>query len=281
MRENFLECKEALRSAGIDSPEADARLLLQEALHISREDFLLDSSRMVSFSEEHILAGWLQRRLKREPVSRIIGRRAFWKSEFKISPQTLDPRPDSETIIESALRFVKDAQNRPLKMVDLGTGTGCLLLSLLLEWPLATGKGVDISQGAIDTASDNAKNLDLQDRVQFSVGDWNALPRDRSFNVLLSNPPYIPEDEIRSLAPEVALYDPQQALSGGRDGLDCYRSIAGLAHGLLAPAGWMFLEIGHAQAGAAKELLEQEGISVLETVPDLAGNDRCIVARVS
>lgn len=281
VREALSRMREQFSAAGIDSAEADARILAQHALGMTREELFLNSDGLLSDSEVNLLDSYVARRLKREPVSRITGARAFWKSDFRIGPETLDPRPDSETLIEAALKHVPSPSGGGggLRVLDLGTGSGCLLLSLLQEWPEAKGVGIDISQGAVELAESNARALGLADRAKFLCGDWKGMAPDGRFDVIISNPPYISEEEVETLEPEVALHDPRRALVAGEGGLACYREITGLLRGLLAPGGYAFFEIGHTQGRAVKDLLEQAGFAVLETAQDLAGSDRCIVAR--
>ncbi|MBI3441898.1 MAG: peptide chain release factor N(5)-glutamine methyltransferase [Proteobacteria bacterium] len=271
------EMRAQFKSSGVETPELDARLLLQGALGLSHEELVLNVHRTLTESDSATLAGMILRRILREPVSRILGVRAFWKSEFKVSPDTLDPRADSETLIEAVL--VPIDKESPVSILDLGTGTGCLLLSLLQELPQATGVGVDISLGAIRIAQQNAEALSLADRSLFITSNWATMPLDRQFNIIVSNPPYIIDTDIINLQPEVSLYDPRSTLSGGVDGLDCYRSIAQLLPGLLAERGKVFLEIGATQAESVKEILAKAGLCVLQTVTDIAGRDRCVVAQ--
>jgi release factor glutamine methyltransferase len=268
------EIKEKFRAAGLDSPETDARILIQHALGLSREDLWKDTKRFISISEDDALESYVARRLKREPVSRILGYRSFWKSDFKISKETLDPRADSETLIETVLKTAK-----PGSILDLGTGSGCLLLSLLQEWPEATGMGLDVSAGAVATAEENARALGLEGRSTFTVTDWNNYRPDLAFDIIISNPPYIAAHEFAGLEPEVTQYDPVRALLGGGDGLMCYRNIIQLLPQWLKPSGLVFFEVGHMQAADVKELLVQAGFSVLQTAQDLAGNDRCVAAQ--
>lgn len=268
--------KDRLRVAGIENPELDARLLAQGILGVSREEIILKSNEIIHLPQQKDLDVAVQRRISGEPVSRILGVRSFWKYNFKLSKETLDPRADSETLIEAAL---KNVHPQPKHILDLGTGTGCLLLSLLGEWPQATGVGVDISADAIATAKENAKTLGFSDRAEFITGNWEETAFAHKFNVVISNPPYISEIEIENLEPEVRIHDPRRALSGGGDGLDAYRSLSRLLPKILDSDGWIFLEIGSTQADAVKEMLEGAGFHVLKTVPDLAGNDRCLVAR--
>ncbi len=210
-----------LQEAEIDTPVADARFLMQKALGITREDMLMHSDRIVDAAGQAEIEKLMQRRLKREPVSRILGKRAFWKSEFKITPDTLDPRPDSETLIVLATHHVQ----QPKRVLDLGTGSGCLLLSLLQEWPEASGVGVDINKGAVVVAAENAEALGLSTRASFVAQSWEDYQSGEEFDVVVSNPPYIGEDERGDLAPEVALYDPAESLFAGAEGLAAYKCL--------------------------------------------------------
>ncbi len=272
------EMREKFRSAGLDTPELDARLLVQAALKMSHEELFLNNNELISDSKSKTLDKMTQRRLLREPVSRILGTRSFWKSEFKVSRETLDPRADSETLIEAVLKYVSKEES--LSILDLGTGTGCLLLSLLQELPQVTGTGIDISEDAVQTARQNAEALGLSGRSKFMTIDWKKMAVDKPFDVVISNPPYIAEAEIPALEPEVRQYDPLRALAGGVDGLDCYRDIAGLLPHLVAKGGYVFLEIGASQTAAVQGILAGQGASVLNTCQDLAGHDRCVVASI-
>lgn len=275
------ELKAALQAAGMDTPDLDARLLVQGLLEITHEELLLNKEKILAPTEEAVLRKGLSRRLQHEPVSRIVGVRGFWKSDFKITSQTLDPRPDSETLIEAALHWVPEAKNEKVRVLDLGTGSGCLLLSLLQEWPQAVGIGIDLNAGAIRAAVANERLLGLQKRVAFQAIDWADYKPKGRCDVLISNPPYIAESERGDLSPEVLDYDPHEALFAGADGLDAYRTLAKLAPQWLRPGGMAFYEIGYKQAEAVKELLEAHGQTVLETRQDLAGHDRVIVARLT
>ena len=186
--------RDQFRAAQLDTPELDARLLVQGALGVSHEDLLLNSSRSISAPEKKLLETMVQRRLQHEPVSRILGTRAFWKSDFKISPATLDPRADSETLIEAVLNNVN--KESPLTIIDMGTGTGCLLLSLLQELPQATGDGIDISPEAIEIARQNAESLNLNSRSSFMATSWNKINAVKLYEVVISNPPYISQSEM-------------------------------------------------------------------------------------
>lgn len=272
-----IEMREQFKATGLDTPELDARLLVQDILGISHEELLLNYSRIISDSESKTLIEAVQRRILREPVSRILGTRAFWKFDFKISRETLDPRADSEALVEAVLRHVD--KRAPLTILDLGTGTGCLLLSLLHELPLATGLGVDISAGAVQIARQNAADLGLSKRADFTISDWSNLAINEPFDLVISNPPYIRDGDIADLEPEVRQYDPYCALAGGGDGLDCYRSIVNILENILVPHGKFFLEIGYDQAESVKGILAGKGLHVLHVDQDLAGRDRCIVSQ--
>lgn len=265
------------RGVGLDTPELDARLLVQGVLGLSQEKLLLNADTAVSAADSKRVEEAMKRRLLREPVSRILGTRSFWRSEFKVTSDTLDPRADSETLVDAVLKHAD--KNAPLRILDLGTGTGCLLLSLLQELPQATGVGIDISAGAIQTAQQNAEALDLSKRALFITSNWSEMKTGNSFDIVVSNPPYIAEAEIPGLQPEVRQYDPYTALAGGADGLDCYRTIIALLPCLLKKGGKVFFEIGHDQADFVKGMLAAGGFHVLQTVPDIAGHDRCIVAQ--
>lgn len=269
--------KDKLATAGVENPETDIRLLIQHVLKIDHAALMMNLNRMLSDAEVKDLNDAIIRRAKREPVSRIIGRRGFWKYDFKVAPQTLDPRPDSETLVEAALKYATPA---PATILDLGTGTGCLLLSLLGEWMNAKGVGLDISAEAVATARDNATDLKFDTRATFIEKDWANYTPPAPFDLVISNPPYIAVSEIAGLAPEVTEYDPAAALVGGVDGLDCYRSIASLLPRFLKKGGWVVFEIGHAQANDVKSLLANAGAAVIHTVQDLAGSDRVIVAQM-
>lgn len=269
-----------LKSSEIDSPVADARLLVQYALGISHEDLLLQGDRPLTQEEKSRIAELVARRKLREPVARIVGRRAFWKSEFIVTPDTLDPRQDSETVIEAALAHVQPGKSeQALRLLDLGTGTGCLLLSLLYEWPKATGIGLDISRGAADVAAQNAEALDLASRAEIIPVSWEDYTPQESFDVIVSNPPYIAESERDDLAPEVVHYDPPQALFAAEDGLAAYRSIVARAPHWLVAGGWLILETGYRQAQKVSELVEQAGLKVVEIRRDLGGHQRVVIAQ--
>ena len=267
-----------LRDAGIADASLDARLLL--AMALGREEAVLPHEGLTDWS--HTAAAGFSRLLARrcagEPVSRIRGWREFWSLRFALSADTLDPRPDSETVVEAALAWVGGRREASLRLLDLGTGSGALLLACLSEMPGATGIGVDLSAGALATATANAAQLRLSDRVQFVEGDF-ADPQAGAgeFDLILCNPPYIPSRAIEQLAPEVAHFDPKRALDGGDDGLDCWRSLLPRLRRGLAPNGRAFVEIGAGQEEAVTSLARQAGLQAAGTRPDLSGTIRCLI----
>jgi len=238
----------------------DARLLVAHALRIDPAALALRDDKPVDAAAEALAAALIERRIAGEPVQRIVGRSAFFGLEFEIGPDTLVPRPDSETLVEAALAFVDNtgARDRPLAILDLGTGCGVLLLALLSQLPQAQGVAVDIVPDALAVARNNAVLLGLADRTWFVVGDWGRALAG-GFDVVLANPPYIESATIGGLQVEVATHDPYIALDGGADGLNAHRAILGDLGRLMAQGGRGFVEIGQGQAGAVAVLGECQG----------------------
>ncbi|MGD0104135.1 MAG: peptide chain release factor N(5)-glutamine methyltransferase [Rhodopila sp.] len=246
----------AVRLNGIaDNPRLEARLLLAHALGLTQNDLIRDPGRSVDPSAFETL---LARRTAREPLALIVGHREFWSMAFAVSPATLIPRPDSETLIEAALAAFA-GRPPPGKILDLGTGTGCLLLASLKEFPLAFGIGLDISPDAAALAKANAAQNGLAGRCGFVAGDWTK-PIAGRFDLVISNPPYIPGPEIKSLMPEVACHEPRRALDGGEDGFDAYRTILPNLKRHLEPDGTAILEVGAGQASYAMDLAREAGL---------------------
>lgn len=264
-----------LRQAGLPTPDLDARILVQAVTGATDIDMLREPGTLMRAGEEQRLGDFERRRLAREPVSRILGLREFWGLPFSITGATLDPRADSETLIEVSLSLLEGVAAP--RLLDLGTGSGCLLLALLHERPDATGTGVDLSGEALDTAMENAARLGLGARAVFRRGDW-AAGLDEQFDLVISNPPYIVSSEIAALEEEVRDHDPRLALDGGDDGLDAYRALAAALPGVLKQGGHGVIELGAGQAEPVRHLLEAAELGVLRVVPDLGGIDRALVA---
>ncbi|MEZ5827131.1 MAG: peptide chain release factor N(5)-glutamine methyltransferase [Hyphomicrobiales bacterium] len=272
----------AFRAAGLATPALDARLLLCNAANLPHETLIVRAREPLPADTAARFKASVLRRVEREPVSRITGSREFYGRDFCIGATTLDPRPDTETLIEAALDIVAQRgwHDRPLKLLDLGTGSGCILLTLLAELPRAEGLGVDIDERALKIASENASRLGVASRARFAVADWfEGL--DGRFDLIVANPPYIPTGEIAGLAPEVADHDPRTALDGGADGLDAYRRIAARAANFLAPEGALLVEIGVGQEEAVPALLQAQGLRVSGdgVLPDLSGRPRAVLAE--
>ena len=267
----------ALAAAGFEEPRRHARRLLAVALGLSAAEVFAHPETALGTAEEARVAGMLRRMIAHEPLSRIVGKREFWGLEFRLSADTLDPRPESESVIEAVLSRLPD-HARCHRFLDLGTGTGCLLLALLGEFPQAVGVGIDIAPGAAATARDNARRLGLGERAHFAVGDWARAIVGR-FDAVVANPPYIPTPALPELMPEVRDYDPKRAVDGGADGLMAYRAIAADLPRLLLPGGFFAAEIGSGQAKAVVAILAQNGLAIDGFAADLGGAIRCVVAR--
>jgi release factor glutamine methyltransferase len=261
-----------LRQAGCDTPDLDARLLLQAATGLTREDLILEPERRIGTDALQRFADFLARRAGREPVSRILGEREFYGRPFRVTEATLDPRPDTETLIDAALALLP-AQAR---ILDLGTGTGAIAVTLLAEHPDATGMATDLSAEALEVARENAERNGVAKRLTFLQGSWFA-PVSGVFDVIASNPPYIPEGDIGGLSPDVRNFDPPLALVGGADGLDPYRAIARHAAHHLAAGGHVVVEIGAGQEKDVEAIFALAGFGRAVRHKDLGGHVRCLV----
>ena len=268
--------------AGIDSAETDARLLVAHALRIDRAELLANGERALSLDESKAIDALAQRRLKREPVARIFGRKEFWNFSLLVGPAVLVPRPETETVVEAALDFVVRGGLRmeKLRILDIGTGSGALLLALLSELPNAVGVGTDISTAALEVARMNAARNDLAGRATFVACDIAAGVAG-PFDLIVANPPYVARGDIASLAPEVRDFDPALALDGGPDGLDGYRAIAAITRALLAPGGKLIVELGMGQEPAVRALFTKAGLKVGAARDDLAGIPRALSASAA
>lgn len=258
-----------LREAGIDDAARDARALLAHAMGLTADRLTLHLHDDLRPEAETRFAAHIAARAARQPVSQIIGERLFWGHLFHVSPDVLDPRPETEVLVQAAL------QQPFVKMLDLGTGSGAILLSCLKAMPLALGHGVDLSLAALAVAKRNAERLDLVQRTKFALSDWFQNVTGR-YDLIVSNPPYIAADEVPDLAPEVRLHEPMMALTPGGDGLDAYRTIARGAMARLLPQGRILLEIGPTQGAAVLALLQDQGFVGLHLVADLDGRDRVV-----
>jgi release factor glutamine methyltransferase len=269
------------KAANIDSAEIDARTLIGAALNLDLTGLIASSARTLTANEAARLDEYAQRRLAGEPVARIVGTKEFWGLPLKLSAATLVPRPDTETVVERALEILRaeDAQNRALRIADLGTGSGAILLALLSELPNAEGIGTDISADALNTAEANAAELGLVVRARFIRCDY-ASGLSGSFDLIVSNPPYIRSADIAGLAIEVREHDPRLALDGGADGLSAYRALIPQSAAVLAPGGALVVEAGQGQNAAIETLMTGSGLTVdSRPKPDLAGIFRAITGR--
>ncbi len=265
------------REAGLDSADLDARILVGHALGLDHAKLAVHSERPLTEQERQAIDALGAQRLAREPVARILGAKEFWGLTFALNADTLVPRPDTETIVEAALSSIDD-HGRPLRIADLGTGSGALLLALLSELPAATGIGTDISSGALACARNNAAALGLAARAAFIACDYGAA-LSGPLDLVVSNPPYIAHDVIATLDPEVRDFDPALALNGGQDGLTGYRAIAADAARLLAPKGVLVLELGAGMRPAVEEVFTACGLAVAGVRDDLSGIPRALSIR--
>jgi release factor glutamine methyltransferase len=274
IRETWVSGAERLTAAGIEEARLDARVLLAHTMNLAPGETV--SSREPSAAELARYEELLERRIAREPTAYIIGEREFWSLSFAVGPGVLIPRPESETLIEQAIKVYPD-RSALLDVLDLGTGSGCLILSFLSEYLNARGLGVDRSPDALYWARRNAARHGLESRCAMSQSDW-AAGIDGRYDLVFCNPPYLSSAEMRDIAPELSRFEPQAALEGGTDGLAAYRSLGPLVAKALKPDGRAFFEIGSNQGQSAVTVLKQEGLSILAVVNDLAGHPRCIVA---
>jgi release factor glutamine methyltransferase len=264
---------QSLRAAGIDSAARDARALVAHALGVAANRIVLLGSDPIDLKAQERLAGYLERRLRHEPVSKITGWRQFWGRDFHISKAVLDPRPETETVIVEALK------HPAATVLDLGTGSGILAVTLMAEWPKAQALATDISPAALAVAGKNAARYDIGDRLSFAQSNWFEGVQGE-FDLIVANPPYIAMEEMAGLDRDVRDFDPHIALTPGGDGLDPYRVIAAAVGRHLSPDGRLIVEIGHQQAADVLQIFQDAGLSSLCCHPDLAGRDRVISARI-
>ena len=271
-----------LQAAGLDTAAIDARLLVEAATGASRLDLLAAADRQVDPDVAARLDGWLDRRAAGEPVGRILGTASFYGLDFALGPDTLEPRPDTEVLVETALAAVRSGRlpgvspdGAGLRLLDIGTGTGAIAVTLLVKLPAARGLATDLAAGAVAVAGDNAARHGVADRLDFATGDvWQ--PVTGRFGLVVANPPYIASDVIVGLDREVRLHDPHLALDGGADGLDVYRAILAGLHDHLLPGGLLAVEIGWDQGAAVSDLFAMAGLGTIEVHRDLGGRDRVV-----
>lgn len=270
---NIQHLKLALINSDIETPEVEMRIILEDIAGLKPIDWIGNKDIELPPDITQKILSIIDRRIKGEPLGRILGYRDFWNSRFYLSPDTLEPRPDTETLIEAVLN-----DNKPPKTIlDIGTGTGCILLSLLQEYPQAIGTGIDLSAGACATARENAERLGLSERVTFLNGSWFEPILDGArFDVIVSNPPYIPTDTIRNLDENVKNHDPILALDGGDDGLTPYKILLPNLKNVLEDGGAAYFEFGVGQADDISRLAEDAGATLIRVFRDLGGHERVI-----
>ena len=268
----------AFTESGMDEPEREARALLRGYLGLTDLDLVTRGEQEVAQEDSARLHALAERRARGEPLARLTGRREFWSLDFALSPETLVPRPETETLVEAALSLFPD-RSAPLRLLALGTGTGALLAALLSEYPAAFGVGVDLAPGAARQARTNLATLGFAARAAVLVGHWGEALTG-GFDLVVSNPPYIPSTDIAALQREVRAHDPRLALDGGPQGLDAYRALAVALPGLLVAGGYAVLELGIGQERQVAGLLAAAGLSVESPArADLAGIARAMIAR--
>lgn len=275
IRESLARGTERLAAAGIDSARLDARVLLAYAMGVPAETLIFAET--PTAAEQDRFDVLIARRSAREPLAYIVGQKEFWSLPFLVGPGVLIPRPESETLIEEAMRTFPD-RDRALDVLDLGTGSGCLLIAFLSEYPNAHGVGVDESPTALGWARRNAVANDIDNRCTWLEGNWASSGQ--RFDVIFSNPPYLAAAEGAALAPEIANFEPPGALFGGEDGLDAYRALGPIIARALRPGGWAGLEIGMGQTDRVCQILVGSGLEIAGVIPDLSNTPRCVAVRL-
>jgi release factor glutamine methyltransferase len=276
-RRRIADLADRLAAAGIEGARSEAWLLLSAATGRTRAELVAGVVDGLSPAEEARLMALVARRLAREPIAYILGEREFWSLPFQVGPAVLVPRPESETVVEAALAEIVDRET-PVRILDLGAGSGCLLLALLVELPRARGVGIDCSAAALDVARANARRLGLAERAEFCEGDWGR-DLEGPFDLIVSNPPYVAQADAPSLPPEVRGFEPEGALFAGEDGLLAYHALAPDCARLLAKDGVVFLEIGQGQGASVEGIMRRHGLQLAGFRPDLAGIERCLIFR--
>lgn len=273
----WTDVRRRLEAAGVDTPVLDARLLLEAGAGVSRLEIVTDPRREMSDAQVDAVNALTKRREAREPVSHIVGYKHFWTLDLDVNADVLTPRPETEFVVEAGLQATLPA-DAPHRILDLGAGSGAIILALLKDRPNATGVAIDISERALDVVRKNAAKLGVADRLEIRQNDW-ATDLDERFDLVVSNPPYIRSGDIERLEPEVSRFEPHLALDGGEDGFVAYRIIAAALPRLLRAGGTFALEVGLGQAEGVKALAESQGLTTDEPRRDLAGIPRVVVGR--
>jgi release factor glutamine methyltransferase len=269
--------RDRLKDAGVDSPVIDSRLLVEAAAGVSRADLVTDPHRPLDAEQAERLDAYVARRARREPVSHILGRKGFWKIMLNVDSRVLTPRPETEVIVDHALRAFDEQE--AFDVLDLGVGSGAILLAILAERPRARGVGVEVSDDALAVARDNAAGLGLERRTALLRGDWTAGLAGDAFDLVVANPPYVRTGEIEGLAPEVRDHEPRLALDGGEDGLRAYRVLAPEVLRVLKPGGLFLVETGHDQGEAVAALFAAAGGQAVNVLKDLSDRERVVIGR--
>lgn len=265
---------ERLTRAGLETPQREARLILSHVLDVPVAELILTPDRNVTLDQKRVFDELLDRRSDRVPFAYLTGRRDFWTLELEVSPATLIPRPDTETLVETALK-IAGPRETPLSILDLGTGTGAILLALLSELPRAEGLGVDVSEPALEIARRNALRAGVAGRARFGISSWWSHVRGE-FDLVVSNPPYIPSRDIDGLDADVKDYEPRLALDGGPDGLGAYRAILSAVLPRLSPRGALIVEVGIGQAADVAAMMRASGLDFTAIRADLGGVERVV-----